>query len=233
MPPTELDWLSHLAKLTALSRRNGLEIEPDLGVVLQEKGDAMRIPAPVVAPLIGESGGERIARVVHAYAGCSLTDRKSELGVLVARGIDEPEAVVAVKTNCAMFALGILKVVGCPHPLLSAPFKEGWAFGRFVQVGLDYKAWKHKEDGLPLIGSALWYRTPGENDDHVEFVTSVGGTLTSLTWGHGGGGRENNAITVEQGQIAANVGRPLFMWLDWQLLSLPDAVVVDNGDAIV
>lgn len=179
----------------------------------------MTVPVPSFPPQPGESPGEHLARIVRHYAGCSLEARRDELGALVARGVDEPEHVVTVETNCAMFALGVLKAAGCPHELLDHPYVDEMAFAWLVKIGTDLGAWRDPgKDGLPTKPAALWYRVAGRNVDHVEF-------LLSLPDEHGGGGRTDNAITVGRGDWHESWGRPLYRWLDPDALNLPDAAV--------
>lgn len=154
----------------------------------------------------GMSNGEFIASIVRHYEGASLSNRRDELGALVGRGVDDPNAVVGIKTNCAMFALGVLKAAGVQHPLLNKPYVNGMAFAWVVQIGNDTGAWRTPDQGSPPEGAAMWYRTGG-NDDHIEFMLTPPDE-------HGGGGRSNNAITIERGDISRSVGRPLYKWLD-------------------
>jgi putative peptidoglycan binding protein len=166
------------------------------------------VPAPTFDVVDGESNGARIARIVRFYEGCSLSARTDELGALVGRGVDDPNSVVRITTNCAMFALGVLSAAGVQHPLLSKPYVNGMAFAWVVQIGTDTGAWRDPStDGPPVEGAAMWYRIAGTNDDHVEFMLTPPDE-------HGGGGRANNAITIETGDVSTSVGRPLYKWLD-------------------
>ena len=184
----------------------------------------MIVPVPSFPPVVGESGGARIVRIVRAYAGCSLSVRRANLGALIARGVDEPEAVVGIETNCAMFALGVLTAAGCQHPLLQKKYVNEMAFAWLVQIGNDLGAWR-----LPAVseliptGAAIWYEIVGENDDHVEFVTEPPDE-------HGGGGRPNNEITIGRGDYHVSWSRPIHRWLDPEALGLPDAMAVGGDD---
>lgn len=180
------------------------------------------LPAPYFPPILGETAGQRIARIVRAYAGCSLHHRRDELGALVGRGVDAPDDVVCITTNCATFAIGVLKAAGCQHTLLSKPYVVGMAFAWLVRIGNDHDAWRPAELP-PSEGAVLWYRLPDLNDDHAEFFLSAPDE-------HGGGGRPDNAITVGHGDIHASWGRPLHRWLDPDALCLPDAHVDDAHD---
>lgn len=165
------------------------------------------VPEPSFQRIPGETTGQRIARIVRFYEGASLSNRKDELGALVARGVDDPNSVVGIKTNCAMFALGILKAAGVQHPLLDKPYVNGMAFTWLVQIGNDMGAWRTPDQGTPPVGAAMWYRIPNTNDDHIEFMLTPPDE-------HGGGGRVNNAITIGKSDISTSMNRPLYKWLD-------------------
>lgn len=151
--------------------------------------------------------------MVRRYEGDSLSSGRSALGVLVARGVDDPEAVVGIKTNCATFALGVLWAVGVRHPLLRKPYVDGMAFAWLDQIGRDFNAWRGLDEA-PIKGAILWYRTEGRNDDHAEFFLSPPDE-------HGGGGRVDNAIAIIRSDISTSSGRPLYQWLDPQALPAP------------
>lgn len=180
------------------------------------------VPGPVMVPLYGELPGSCIVRIVRHYVGCSLHARRDELGVLVGRGVDAPESVVGVQTNCAMFALGVLAAAGCPHPLLRTSYKVGMAFSWLVEIGDHYGAWRVAvASEIPPAGAVLWYRIDGTNDDHAEFMLEAPDE-------HGGGGRPDNAITSGRGNVHASMGRPLYRWLEPAALCLPDATAPDG-----
>lgn len=177
----------------------------------------MILPAPVFPLVPGEPPGDRLARLVRQYDGSSLHSRREELAALVGRGVDD-ESVIAIKTNCAMFALGILAAAGCTHHLLSRQYENGMAFAWLVQIGDDLDAWRDPaKDGAPVTGAVLWYELAGQNDDHAEFLVDVSGPV------HGGGGRPDNAITVAVGPVALSCGRPIHRWLDPSALGIPVA----------
>lgn len=178
----------------------------------------MVLPEPVFPLVAGEDPGARIARIVQTYAGCSLTERREDLAALVGRGVDD-ESVVTIETNCAMFALGILKAAGVAHPLLDTKYVDGMAFAWLVEIGTDMKAWRSPDPSTPIpAGAAMWYRVAGANDDHVEFLIAPGGPSTEPV--HGGAGRSGNAVTVGKGAIETSDGRPLHVWLDPDALGL-------------
>lgn len=174
----------------------------------------------------GEPVDLRICRIVRAYEGCSLVTRRGDLAELVeAAG---PPGCVAWTTNCATFALGVLRAAcgdlrdACAvHPLLSDPLVIGDAFTRLVRIGVDLKAWRvpMPNDPPPPPGAFMWYEIDGKNDDHVEIrLTGDGG---ERGFEHGGGGRAGNAITIGFGDVEHSVGRPLHRWLDTMAMGIP------------
>jgi hypothetical protein len=178
----------------------------------------MILPAPIFAPVIGEDSGARIVRIVRSYVGCSLSNRCSDLAALVGRGVDD-SSIVAWKTNCAVFVLGVLYAAGCPWPVLQRPLTVGTAFSVLVSLGQFYNAWKNPvTEGPPIPGAAMWYETPGDNDDHAEF--HLGGALGDE---HGGGGRADNLISIGDSPEATSLSMPMHRWLDIQMIGLPDA----------
>jgi len=171
----------------------------------------------------GELPGDKIIRLVKSYDGISLKHDRDRLGKLVARGVDQPEDVVTVHTNCGMFALGIWAEAGVASPVLDRKYVNGAAISWCVQIGIDLGALvKYTDGGLkPKRGALLHYKTPGENDDHVEFLLSD----IDAHWNamHGGGGRADNAITVTKapGVVLWNNGRKLLQFWD------PDKLVIE------
>lgn len=172
--------------------------------------------------LPGESAGEKLARIVKFYAGCSLHHRVDELGKLVARGVDEPGKVVGVRTNCGMFALGVMAEAGVDDPLLDRPYVTGQAIAWLRQIGLNRHAlrtYSGAKGPQPKLGSLLRYNTHGKNDDHVEWLLSDVDALGQAV--HGGGGRTDNGITVTgKSLITWNYGRPLVEFWDPDLLGI-------------
>jgi hypothetical protein len=179
----------------------------------------MTIPAaPSFPPILGESGGDRIVRIVRAFNGCSLLNRREDLAGLVCRGVDD-ESVVTWTTNCCTFALGVLAAAGCDFPALWVPLKNGMEFELLEDLGTYYQAWHIPSPGDVMPpGALIWYEISGENDDHVEFFLSAPDE-------HGGGGRTNNEITIGNGDFHTSWSRPIHKWLDPSSLRLPDAHV--------
>lgn len=170
----------------------------------------------VVQPsLPGESAGDKLARTIKKYVGCSLSNRRDELGKLVARGVDKPEAVVTITTNCATTALGVMAEAGVKHPLLAKPYVSGMAIAWVRQVGIDRGAlvkYTGPTGPQPKVGSLLRYNTAGTNNDHVEWLLSP--IAADGTADHAGGGRANNAVTLEHGNVLTSWNRPLVEFWD-------------------
>lgn len=174
---------------------------------------------PTVVP--GEVPGDRIVRIFRSYVGCSLSNRRDDLGELVARGVDDPKVVVTIKTNCATSALGVMALVGVKHPLLKQKYVNGKAITWVRKVGIDLGAlvkYAGPSGPQPKLGSLLRYNTAGKNDDHVEWL--LGPVSPDGRAAHGGGGRTDNALTETVGDITMNYGRPLVEWWDPDLLGI-------------
>ena len=183
----------------------------------------MILPAPAIPFVPGELPGVRIARIVQMYAGCALGTRQDELAALIGRGVCD-ESMVAWRTNCATFALGVLAASGCSHYILEAPTLIGRAFSDLVQLGNEMHAWQPGNSGPIPVGALLHYGITGENDDHAEFYLSPIGPQ------HGGGGRPDNAITVGTGPVALSMGRPIEQWLDPGALGITVALSGPDDD---
>ncbi len=189
--------------------------------------------------LPGETPGQKIVRIVRSYVGCSLSERADELGALVGRGVDDPKRAVTVKTNCATSALGVLKLAGCPSPILDRPYlsANGLAPGAnaiawVLELGRAMGALVTLQTpGVitvkPSVGALLHYGTPGKNNDHVEWLLSE--IAPSGAADTGGGGRADNAITEGRQVIAWNNGRPLLHWLDPDKLGIKPYGDIDEA----
>lgn len=185
----------------------------------------MRIlPAPTYPIGAGESPGELIARIVRVYAGCSCKVRRDELAALVGRGVQD-ESIVTWRTNCALFALGVLAAAGVRHTLLAEPTRIEMAFCDLVRIGDDLGAWRDPATaGAIPVGAWMWYRLPGLNDDHIECF------LSNLGPEHGGAGRADNAVTIATGIPALSCGRPMYRWLDPEDLGIATLDVEPHHD---
>jgi hypothetical protein len=161
--------------------------------------------------------GETLIEIVRKYIGCSLHIRKDDLADLICRGVDDPAQSVLIKTNCGMFALGVMCEAGVAHDLLSQKYKSGMAIAWVRSIGKDMKALqKYSKTNVPPAGALLHYYTAGKNDNHVEWLLSDIDDQGCAE--HGGGGRTDNAITVGTGNVLWNYGRPLQEWLDPEML---------------
>lgn len=175
---------------------------------------------PVVTPtVVGTSSGDKLATVIKKYVGCSLSVRRDELGKLVARGVDKPEDVVTISTNCATTALGVMKEAGVKHPILDRKYVSGAAIMWVRQIGTDLHAlvkYTGPKGPQPKVGSLLRFNTAGTNNDHVEWLLSP--IAADGTADHAGGGRANNAVTFEHGNVVSSYGRPLVEFWDPDML---------------
>jgi hypothetical protein len=160
---------------------------------------------------------QRVVDTVREYVGCSLLYRRDELAALICFPGDDPRQEVQIKTNCAMFTLGVWRVCGVQHPLLKGKYKSGMAVAWVLQIASDLDALRHAKPGdiLPP-GASLHYATKGKNNDHVEFCLSAPDARGNIQ--HAGGGRTNNAISAGVGFINWNYGRPLQHWVDPSML---------------
>lgn len=163
------------------------------------------------------SSADLFVSLIKKYEGCSIHIRKNELGSLVCRGVDDPAQTVLIKTNCGMFSLGIMYEAGVQHDLLKHKYMSGMAIAWLRTIGKDLKALqKYSKTNVPKLGSLLHYYTPRKNDNHVEWLLSDIDDHGRAE--HGGGGRTDNAITIGEGNVLWNYGRPLQEWWDPDLL---------------
>lgn len=163
---------------------------------------------------------QQVVELVQFYNGCSLKKRKDELSKLIARDVDNPEQIVEVKTNCALFAMAILYTIGFEHPILKQKYKIGMAVANVRQIGFDTKSLlKYNHNVLLKAGDILHYMTPPgtKNDSHIEFCLEDQKLDTFLT--HGGAGRPDNAITIVKSDVKWSVGRPLVEVISLEILT--------------
>ena len=155
---------------------------------------------------------DRFQKLIELYVGDSEKHNARHLGELLARGIDDPDTMVRVRTNCGTFVLGVWWAVGVQHPLLMKPYQNGMAIAWVLQIARDLKALRrYPHDMSPVPGAVCHYKTKYLNNDHVEFLL---GYLSPGVTDHAGGGRSNNAIGRAKGPITWNYGRPLIEWVD-------------------
>lgn len=169
-----------------------------------------------------------IVTLIRSFVGCSLDSPPDRLGEL-ARLVDfpggaPPEVEVQIKTNCAMFVLGIWRQLGCKHHLLHHQYVNGMALTWALEIARDCHALHLPHDGhMPQPGDVCHYATapkPGVDpvyDDHLEFVLTAPGDDRLVL--HAGGGRARNAI-AEGGpdDYTVNHWRPLRHWIDTALV---------------
>jgi hypothetical protein len=145
---------------------------------------------------------EDVVKWVRSFVGLSAVhDPNGELARLVDfPGGAPPEQEVLIKTNCAMFACGILRQLGCKHPLLHHEYVNGMALTWVLEIGRETGSLylPHAGPG-PQVGDILHWATapkPGvkpRNDDHVAFI--VAGPFERRMIQRAGGGAANNEIT--------------------------------------
>lgn len=167
--------------------------------------------------------GDLIAETARSFVGCSLKKRREELALLTSCGVDDPARVVQIKTNCAMFARGVMKRVGVVHPILEAPYRDQRAVSDVLEIAKRHGALEPFREGTPIKrGSILHYSTPGMNNDHIECAT-LEDASEELGWSvrHCGGGRADNAITEARTDIRWSSGRRLQHVIDPDLLLEP------------
>lgn len=180
------------------------------------------MPKATINSLPGEQPGEKIVRLFKHFVGCSLTNRRSELGKLVSREVDNPEVVVTIATNCGTSALGIMALAGVQHALLDKHYVSGAAISWCLKIGYDLGALRDVRNSkgvIPPVGSLLHYNTEGTNNDHVEWLLSKPDEHGNAI--HGGGGRVGNALGMSgPSNIWLNNNRPLVAYIDPDLLGI-------------
>lgn len=185
----------------------------------------MILPAPSFPPVVGESPGARIARIVQFYVGCSLRVRFDDLAALIGRGVDDT-TVATWETDCCTFILGVLAAAGLVFPPLQAPLKNGREFELLEAIGDHFNAWRVPAvSELIPVGAVLWYHVDGKTVDHAE-------AMTDPPDGHAGAGREDNGVSAETSDVhTGGEGVPLYRWLDPDALNLPDLNVETSDDS--
>lgn len=161
--------------------------------------------------------GQLIADLVKSFVGCSLDDRRAELGQLVCRDVDDPEQAVQWTTNCGTFALGIWHAAGVQHALLDTPYKVEKAIAWILSIAHSLRAVRYpRRDGPPSMGSLMHYWLSdgkGTKSHHVEFCLEIPDMVTWVS-NHAGGGRPRNLIGLGHSDVRWNAGRPLQCWYD-------------------
>jgi hypothetical protein len=155
---------------------------------------------------------DQVVELVRGYVGCSLSHDRERLGRLVARGVDDPERVVTLRTNCGTFSLGILWALDVQHWTLRKPYPVGAAVTWLYTLGRECRM-LHAYEGQELRpGMLLHYRSrdPNKNDDHFEWLLSELDEHGMAS--HAGGGRPDNAITEGRSDVRTSSERPL-RWL--------------------
>lgn len=187
------------------------------------------MPQNTLNSLPGESAADKIVRIVNSYVGCSLSNRRDDLGKLVARGIDDPNVVVTIATNCGTSALGVLAIAGAQDTLLDKKYVSGQAIAWVRQIAINLGAlvkYTGKNGPQPKRGDLMHYFDDGKNNNHVEWCLSDPDENGVAE--HGGGGRSNNAITKSTSSVYTNYYRPLREIIDCDKLGIE--IVPANSD---
>lgn len=190
----------------------------------------MTSPIATINSLPGETPGDKIVRLVNSYIGCSLSERRDELSKLVARGVDDPNVVVTITTNCGTSCLGIMALAGVQDPLLNHKYVSGMAIAWVRQIAINLGAlnkYTGKNGPQPKRGDLMHYFDDGKNNNHVEWCLSDPDENGIAE--HGGGGRSNNAITKSTSSIYTNYYRPLKEFIDCNKLGIE---IVPTGSDI-
>ena len=172
--------------------------------------------AELQRPLDNESPGAHVARIVRALDGLSLVSHADKLAELF--GVNEPSEARArlasqIRTNCATIMRCVWALAGCTDVLIVEPYQSGLAVAWDLQAARELGALRPASEWESLgPGWGLHYASVGQNNDHVEFcLTSPDGFGNAE---HGGGGRAQNAITIERGYVRWSLGRPLVHIID-------------------
>lgn len=165
--------------------------------------------------LPGETAGHHIVRLVQGCAGISLKHEPQRLADLFRCNEEEGRAalIAGFRTNCATIVREFLCLAGCDHHLVICPYVVEMAMRWVLQAAADRGALLSVHDARRAIpGHILWYGTPGTNNDHLEICCSNVDQFGFAT--HAGGGRTDNAITVEYSDVLYSHGRPLRGMID-------------------
>jgi hypothetical protein len=165
---------------------------------------------------------EDVVQLVRSFVGLSEDhDPESELARLVDfPGGAPPEVEVHIHTNCAMFADGIWRELGCNSPLLHHQYVNGAALTWALEIAREANALHLPNDGTPGIGDVLHFATPpkpgvkNRNDDHLIFVVDGPDERGMILRAGGGGARNLIAESTKRSTYKWDLGRPLRHWVE-------------------
>lgn len=162
-----------------------------------------------------------IVDCVRSYVGFSLEHNAESLRAFIARGVDDPGAILSEGvSDCGLFALAVWHAMGVNHELVRAPYQSGKAVTWLLEIASDLNAVRRPlRDGPPKPGALMHYKTSGRNNDHVEFCLSfpyVRGAMWIAQ--HGGGGGAHCAIGSSQSDVKWSWSRPMQAWFDPDIL---------------
>ena len=163
-----------------------------------------------------ETAGQHIVRLVQGCAGISLKHEPERLADLFLCNETEQRAALIseFKTNCATIVREFYCLAGCDHEFVICPYVVEMAMTWVLTAAADRKALREHPSAFDAgPGWVLWYGTPGKNDDHLEVCLEVPDPESAVAW-HGGGGRTDNAITLQFTSILTSRGRPLRGMID-------------------
>jgi hypothetical protein len=169
----------------------------------------------------GDTPGVKAWRAITFFVGASLHTHPELLTALAA--IDDPENPAkwaALKTNCATTMRWILALIGCPSRFVTQHDTIGTSLTWDIQAAQELGALLPATPAnvaLLDVGWGLHYGTPGSNNDHMEWC----GPGTGFVRDHAGGGREDNAITLDHSDVRWSVGRPLLHVIDINKMNIP------------
>jgi hypothetical protein len=167
----------------------------------------------------------QIVQCVTFFDGFSLDHHGQELREFIARGVDNPQAILDKHvSDCGLFALAVWHAIGIADPIVDKPYQSGMAISWLLHIAKSHGALRTpKADGMPSVGSLLYYEIRGLNDDHVTFLTKPivldrGRWLGECI----GGGGADCAIGKATGNMLWSWGRPLQAWVDVNALPLQE-----------
>jgi hypothetical protein len=152
------------------------------------------------------SGDVRSAMVelARSFVGCGARSDRARYIALVsgpAECDDEARGRLLASRGCAIVAMGLVRSVGCTHPLLLAPRRMGHETNQdIITIARDLGAWVEAQD--------RGQRLPEPGD--VTLARADTGTLhASVVIGRQGDRLPIRLDTVDGGQIHPKIGGPM------------------------
>lgn len=175
----------------------------------------------------GELPGERLARILEAFNGCSLSNNPDKLAWLFSvNELDyvDGKRVSAIQTSCATTMRSCIAAAGSKDPLAIQPYVIGQAISDVLQIARNAGALidcRNNPDAWQMLdrGWIIYYNVNG-GFDHVEMCLERPNPI-SATCKHGGGGRPASLISIETSDIRHSMGRSIWYIIDPNKLNLP------------